>query len=210
MLFKFARRSSFIQFKRHLQRLNTPTMSAFSTTSRAFAEEFVAYLNESPTPFHCCSTAKTQFLEAGFIQIKESDQWSINAGGKYFFTRNGTALIAFTVGKDYKATNGFTIVGAHTDSPCFRVKATPCSTKADSLVLNTQPYGGGLWHTWFDRDLGLAGRVITQKTTGEMSSKLVKIDHPVARIPNLAIHMQVRLSLFHHTLKRTHTPNIRM
>jgi aspartyl aminopeptidase len=81
-------------------------------------------------------------------------------------------------------------VTAHTDSPCFRVKATPCATKADALVLNTQPYGGGLWHTWFDRDLGLAGRVITQNTAGDMFSKLVKIDHPVARIPNLCIHMQ--------------------
>lgn len=153
MLFKVVRSSSAIQFKR-LQRHITPTMSAFSTSiERAFADQFVAYLNEAATAFHACSTARTQLLEAGFTQIKESDQWSITAGGKYFFTRNGTALIAFTVGKDYEATNGFTIIGAHTDSPCFRVKATPCSTKADSLVLNTQPYGGGLWHTWFDRGM---------------------------------------------------------
>jgi aspartyl aminopeptidase len=192
MLFKSTRRFV-IQFKRHLQLPYTPTMSAFSTISpesRAFVDEFVTYLNDAATAFHAVSTSKAQLLAAGFVQIKEADQWNITAGGKYFFTRNATALIAFTVGAEYQPTNGFTIVGAHTDSPCFRVKAMPCSTKADSLVLNTQPYGGGLWHTWFDRDLGLAGRVITKNAAGEMSSKLVKIDHPVARIPNLAIHMQ--------------------
>lgn len=168
-------------------------MSAFSTIShesRAFAEEFVSYLNESATAYHAVCTSRKELLEAGFVQIKETDPWIIAAGGKYFFTRNATALIAFTVGSQYEATNGFTIVGAHTDSPCFRIKATPCSSKADALVLNTQPYGGGLWHTWFDRDLGLAGRVITQNKSGEMFSKLLKIDHPVARIPNLAIHLQ--------------------
>ena len=166
--------------------------SAISPESRSFADEFVSYLNHSATAFHAVDSAKQDLLRAGFVQLKESDQWTgqLAAGGKYFFTRNATALIAFTVGAQYEATNGFTIVGAHTDSPCFRVKATPCSTKAESLVLNTQPYGGGLWHTWFDRDLGLAGRVITRNAAGEMASKLVKIDHPVARIPNLAIHLQ--------------------
>ena len=170
-------------------------MSSFTTNSNIndnhmFAHQFIDYLNESATPFHAVNSAKNQLLEAGFTQIRESDVWTIIAGGKYFFTRNGTALIAFTVGVEYQPTNGFTIIGAHTDSPCFRVKATPCATKADALVLNTQPYGGGLWHTWFDRDLGIAGRVITRNNSGEISSRLVKIDRPVARIPNLAIHMQ--------------------
>ena len=64
-----------------------------------------------------------------------------------------------------------------------------CTTKGDALVLNTQPYGGGLWHTWFDRDLGVAGRVIVRQQDGSLANLLVRIDSPIARIPNLAIHL---------------------
>jgi aspartyl aminopeptidase len=81
-------------------------------------------------------------------------------------------------------------VGAHTDSPCLRIKPVHCSVKADALVLNTQPYGGGLWHTWFDRDLGLAGRILVRESDGSIYTKLVRVDRAVARIPNLAIHLQ--------------------
>ena len=89
--------------------------------------------------------------EAGFVSISESDSWNLNQGGKYFFTRNSTSIIAFTIGSKYTGSNGFTVAGAHSDSPCLRIKPVACSVKADALVLNTQPYGGGLWHTWFDR-----------------------------------------------------------
>ena len=70
----------------------------------------------------------------------------IKKGGKYFFTRNETSIMAFEVGANFDANNCmFTCIGAHTDSPCLRVKAVSAYRKGDFLVLNTQPYGGGLW-----------------------------------------------------------------
>jgi aspartyl aminopeptidase len=109
--------------------------------------------------------------------------------GKYFFTRNGTCIFAFTVGGAYEAGEGFTVIGAHSDSPCFKIKPVTCMDKDGSLMLNTFGYGGGLWHTWFDRDLGIAGRCIIKEKNGGVSTKLVRIDDPIARIPNLAIHL---------------------
>ena len=127
-------------------------------------------------------------LAEGFAEIAESDSWSLKVGGKYFFTRSGTTLVAFTVGDGYEKGNGFTVLGAHSDSPCLRLKAVPCVEKCDYLMLNTQGYGGGLWHTWFDRDLGLAGRVLV-KEGDAIVARLVRINENVARIPNLAIHL---------------------
>ncbi len=109
--------------------------------------------------------------------------------GKYFFTRNGTCIFAFTVGGSYTAGDGVTVVGAHSDSPCFKVKPVTCLVKDGSLMVNTMPYGGGLWHTWFDRDLGIAGRCVIKDKNGGVTTKLVRIDEPIARIPNLAIHL---------------------
>ena len=94
------------------------------------------------------------------------------------------------MGGKYEPGNGFTVVGAHTDSPCIKIKPKTCSVKHGALVLNTYGYGGGLWHTWFDRDLGLAGRVVVQTPGGGLVTKLVRVNRPVARIPNLCIHMK--------------------
>ena len=161
--------------------------------AKAFCDDFVAYMNESCTAFHATEAAVKVLMAAGFTRLSERDEWRLIPGGKYFFTRNTTSLIAFTVGGAYVPGNGFTILGAHSDSPCLKVKAVTCAVKGDALMLNTQPYGGGLWHTWFDRDLGLAGRVVYKDdgaaAGGALKTKLVRIDRPIARIPNLAIHL---------------------
>ena len=128
-----------------------------------YTQDFLEYLNESSTAFHATKGAKNRFLAAGFTEIDEKAAWSIKKGGKYFFTRNGTTIIAFTIGEGYEAGNGFSIAAAHTDSPNLRLKAAPTVVKSKTLMLNTQPYGGGLWHTWFDRDLGIAGRVVSRQ-----------------------------------------------
>lgn len=154
-----------------------------------YAKDFVEFLNEACTAFHAVDAAARRLVKAGFQKISECDEWKLVPGGKYFFTRNGTSLIAFTVGEKYESGNGFTILGAHTDSPCLKIKPVVCTTKSNSLMLNTQPYGGGLWHTWFDRDLGIAGRVIVTEEDGSIGTRLVRIDEPIARIPNLSIHL---------------------
>lgn len=163
-------------------------MQQSSESSKEFASSFIDYMNESCTSFHAIKASSEILLVAGFERIFENEEWILEKSGKYFFTRNETSLIAFTVGGAYTPGNGFTILGAHSDSPCLKIKPVTCYKKGDTLMLNTTPYGGGLWHTWFDRDLGLAGRVITEEN-GIVRTKLVRIDKPVARIPNLAIHL---------------------
>ena len=111
--------------------------------------------------------------------------------GKYFVTKNDSALIAFRVGKGDIAENGFKIIGAHTDSPGFRIKPNPEITVENTYVkLNTEVYGGPILNTWFDRPLALAGRVsLVSKNPLKPVNKIVNINRPILIIPNLAIHM---------------------
>ncbi|KAJ1686164.1 hypothetical protein LUZ63_017554 [Rhynchospora breviuscula] len=156
------------------------------------ALDLVDFLNASPTAFHAVDEAKRRLKEAGFVQISEREQWEIEIGGKYFFTRNHSTIIAFAIGKKYVAGNGFSIVGAHTDSPCLKVKPVSKVTKGGYLQVGVQTYGGGLWHTWFDRDLTVAGRVIVKESKGgsvSYSHRLVRLNEPIMRIPTLAIHL---------------------
>jgi aspartyl aminopeptidase len=123
----------------------------------------------------------------------------IQPGGKYFFTKNRSTLVAFTVGQKVTPGNvpGFKIIGAHTDSPNLKIKARSKRNPvtAGCIQIAVECYGGGLWHTWFDRDLSISGRVLVrdvQSTTGEekIVQKLVNIQKPVARVSSLCIHLQ--------------------
>ena len=157
------------------------------------ASDLVAFLNASPTAFHAVEEAKNRLRSAGFDQLSEKEVWNLKAGKKYFFTRNHSTIVAFAIGQRYVAGNGFHIVGAHTDSPCLKLKPVTKVTKGGYLEVGVQTYGGGLWHTWFDRDLTIAGRVIIrERKEGSASSyahRLVRIEEPIMRIPTLAIHL---------------------
>jgi aspartyl aminopeptidase len=158
--------------------------------SKQFAAEFVEYLNEASTAFHAVDAAKRRLENAGFVEISERQTWSLLPGGKYFFRRNNTTVVAFSVGTAVNVDNvAFTVLGAHTDSPCLKVKPVATINKSNALMINTQPYGGGLWHTWFDRDLGLAGRAILKGENNSIEERLFDIREPIARIPCLAIHL---------------------
>nr|ATG71275.1 Zn-dependent exopeptidases superfamily protein [Hesperocyparis bakeri] len=154
--------------------------------------DFIDFLNASPTAFHAVDEAKRRLKHSGYEQLFEREDWNLKEGGKYFFTRNYSTIIAFAIGQKYTAGNGFHIVGAHTDSPCLKLKPSSKVSKGGFLEVGVQTYGGGLWHTWFDRDLSVAGRVIVKKNikgVPSYSHELVRIQEPILRVPTLAIHL---------------------
>ncbi|XP_011076920.2 probable aspartyl aminopeptidase isoform X2 [Sesamum indicum] len=177
--------------------VNSPSLHHFALnpsssnteSSQSIVGDLLDYLNESWTQFHATAEAKRQLLAAGFHLLNENEEWELKPGGCYFFTRNMSSLVAFAIGEKYSLGNGFHVIAAHTDSPCLKLKPKSASSKSGYLMVNVQTYGGGLWHTWFDRDLSLAGRVIVRADNGSFSHKLVKIKRPLLRVPSLAIHL---------------------
>ena len=155
-----------------------------------FSEDLLQYLNESPTAYHAVENAAVFLNDNNFIELKETDEWSLQKGGKYYITKNQSGIIAFTVGDDDLASEGFRILGAHTDSPGFKIKPGPCTVTPDGYVkVNVEVYGGPILSTWFDRPLAVAGRVIV-KENNDLKVKLIKIDRPIFMIPNLCVHFQ--------------------
>ncbi|MCY6371162.1 M18 family aminopeptidase [Clostridium ganghwense] len=156
-----------------------------------FAEELIDFIYESPTAFHAVENVKNELMKNNFKELKEEDKWNIEKEGKYFVTKNDSAIVAFVVGKDKVNENGFKIIGAHTDSPCFRIKPN-CEMISEGTYfkLNTEVYGGPILNTWLDRPLSLAGRVTLKgKNILFPETKLVNVKKPIMIIPNLAIHM---------------------
>ncbi|PTU17554.1 hypothetical protein P175DRAFT_0535886 [Aspergillus ochraceoroseus IBT 24754] len=155
------------------------------------ALDFLSFVNASPTPFHAVQSAKCLLAKAGFQEIKEKDSWASTCrpGGKYYLTRNSSTIVAFAVGKKWKPGNPISMIGAHTDSPVLRIKPVSNKRGEGYIQVGVETYGGGIWHTWFDRDLGVAGRAMVRTGDGSIVQKLIKIDRPILRIPTLAIHL---------------------
>lgn len=154
----------------------------------SFNEGLIAFLAESPTPFHAVASMKAALTGKGFSELKETETWDLSPGG-YFVTRNQSSIIAFKLGKKSQGRTGIRLVGAHTDSPCLKVKPLPALHKQGYLQLGIEVYGGALLNPWFDRDLALAGRVTCRHADGKVRNHLVNIAEPIAVIPSLAIHL---------------------
>jgi len=160
-----------------------------SAAAKGAASRLVDFLNEAWTPFHATQLVKQKLLDAGYVELIERDQWKIVPGGKYFITRNMSSIVAFAVGEKYSPGSGFHVLGAHTDSPCLKLKPISKVERGGCLNVGVQTYGGGLWHTWFDRDLSVAGRILVEREDGVIRHELVKVPEPLLRIPCLAIHL---------------------
>lgn len=148
----------------------------------------IDFLKASPTPFHATRSLAQRLQAAGYRALDEREPWHTEAGGRYYVTRNDSSLIAFKLGKRSALDGGLRLVGAHTDSPCLRVKPQPELQRQGFFQLGVEVYGGALLAPWFDRDLSLAGRV-TFREGGKVQSQLIDFELPIATIPNLAIHL---------------------
>ncbi len=147
----------------------------------------VDFLASSPTPFHATASLARRLEAAGYQRLDERETWAVQPGGRYYVTRNDSSLIAVRLGGK-PLERGLRLVGAHTDSPCLKVKPQPELYRQGFWQLGVEVYGGMLMAPWFDRDLSLAGRV-TFRAEGRVQSRLIDFRKPLAIIPNLAIHL---------------------
>ncbi|KAL5387411.1 hypothetical protein DPSP01_003634 [Paraphaeosphaeria sporulosa] len=153
-----------------------------------YTKPFTDFMTANPTIFHAVDAVAKDLEKAGYKKLSERDDWELKQGGKYYVDRNGSSIIAFSVGDDYKAGNGAAIVAGHIDALTAKLKpVSNLRTKAGYVQLGVAPYAGGLNETWWDRDLGIGGRVLV-KENGKIVTKLVKLDWPIARVPTLAPH----------------------
>lgn len=151
------------------------------------SKRLIGFLDANPSPFHVIEALGKMYENAGFKRLSEKERFEVKKGGNYYVTRNNSSIIAFKIPKkDFK---GFNITAAHSDSPTFKIKANAEITVEKNFVkLNVEKYGGMLMAPWFDRPLGIAGRVMVKKGT-KIEEKLLHIDRDIIMIPNLAIHM---------------------
>lgn len=147
------------------------------------------FLRISPTPFHATRNIAARLLAAGFIPLYEGDIWQLEPGNRYLVTRNDSSIIAFVYGKSPLLDSGIRLLGAHTDSPCLKVKPRPELNRRGYFQLGVEVYGGALLAPWYDRDLSMAGRVTYRDETDQVASALVDFERPVAVVPSLAIHL---------------------
>lgn len=184
------------------------SLSNNSPSNHVFISKLFAFLKASPTPFHAVQNMATELNAAGFTELREKDVWQIKRGEKYFVVRNDASLIAFVYGHNDIIKNGLRIVGAHTDSPCLKVKPNPEISSKGYFQLGVEVYGGVLLNPWFDRDLSLAGRVTYVSKQGALGTMLVDFEKPLATIPSLAIHLDRDVNSNRNINAQNHLPPI--
>ena len=155
-------------------------------TADDISRDLIHFIAKSPSTFHAVRGIKAALLYAGFTEIREEDTWQIEKGGKYVVTRNGSALMAFTVPQE--GAEAFHITASHCDSPTFKIKEDPEIADGPYVKLNVEGYGGMIMSTWLDRPLSVAGRLLVTEN-GHLAEKLVAIDGTMLVISSVAIHM---------------------
>ncbi|MCO4761407.1 MAG: M18 family aminopeptidase [Myxococcales bacterium] len=167
------------------------------------ADHYIRFLGDAVTPFHAVVECENRLKSAGFSQISVLETLNVAQGDKcYVVHPDGKTLIAFVVGSRSPVKTGFALWGAHTDSPDLRLRLNPLTTEAGTVQLTTQLHGGLIRRSWLDRPLSLAGSVfqVARDASGHpifnpidgqpvISRTLVRLDEPLAVIPDLAIHL---------------------
>ena len=158
-------------------------------TVKATARSLMEFLDQSPVNFLAVKTVSRHLDEAGFTKLNPRDAWQLKPGGKYYITKNSSAIFAFVVTTE-GPTAGFRIISSHSDSPCLRIKPKAEMLSEGGVVkLNVEVYGGPILYTWFDRPLSMAGRVMLRTDDPlHPRTEILKFDRPLLTIPHLAIH----------------------
>ena len=153
----------------------------------ATAQGLCEFIDASPSPFHVCATVASRLRAAGYAELAEADEWP--PAGKFFTVRAGS-LVAWDSGNDAGG-RPFRVIGGHTDSPNLRVKQHPDREVTGWQVVALEPYGGAWLNSWLDRDLGVSGRLSVRSADegAGIAHWLVRIDDPILRVPQLAIHL---------------------
>ena len=152
------------------------------------AKKLLDFIDQSPSPWHATANMADQLRAAGYQPLDESTAWSLEPGSGYFVIRDESSLIAFQTGTAPPSASGFSLLGAHTDSPGLRVKPNPTTESKKLIRIGVEVYGGPILATFADRDLGLAGRLV-YRDQDQLATRLVRFPTPIMRIPSLAIHM---------------------
>ena len=172
--------------------------------SAALAQQLCDFIAASPTPFHATKNLLDSFIEAGFSHLNETEDWNLKANEAYVITRNDASIVALRTGADFM--NGIHMLGAHTDSPCLRIKPNAVTNRHGYAQLGVEVYGGALLQPWLDRDLSIAGRVSGVSKSGELFNELIDFEDPIAIIPNLAIHLERGANKSRVINKQKHLP----
>ncbi|KAK4533708.1 hypothetical protein CCYA_CCYA18G4590 [Cyanidiococcus yangmingshanensis] len=190
-------------------------------TLNALARRLLDFIDAAPSPYHAVQAAKQLLDAAGYASLREDSSWiqQIRPGGQFYFTRNQSTIVAFRIGRRFRvdANQGgdIRLIGAHTDSPCLRVKPRSRADDGHYQKVAVECYGGGLWYTWFDRDLKCAGRVIWRRSSPDAPTKnaaqgpiwehnLVHVKKPILRVPSLAIHLDREVNQSFAPNRQTH------
>jgi aspartyl aminopeptidase len=166
--------------------------SVFGVTLPApedLAADLRAFVDASPSPFHAVAEMARRLEAAGFEPLHEWDSWSLSPGDRRYVVRDGGSIIAFRLGSSPLAEVGARLIGAHTDSPTFKVRPRPDVRRVGYRLVGVEPYGGVLMHTWLDRELTLVGRVAVRTSDDDIDLRLVRLPAAPLRLPSLAIHL---------------------
>jgi aspartyl aminopeptidase len=172
---------------------------------QAYLNGLMSFISDSPTPFHAVASMESQLKMAGYSQLHVANTWHLEAGGCYYITRNDSTIVAFQLPQE-NARQRMHMVGAHTDSPCLKVKPNPEIQCKGYQQLGVEVYGGALLHPWFDRDLSLAGRVVCRDASNQLVTHLIDFKRPIACIPSLAIHLDREANKEHSVNPQTDLP----
>ncbi|EGW31467.1 uncharacterized protein SPAPADRAFT_62038 [Spathaspora passalidarum NRRL Y-27907] len=180
--------------RRYQETGETETTSAVAKYSKEYyekkADDYINFTYKNPTIYHVVSYFHEQLNDAGFKYVSEKDSWEDLTPGRYFTTRNGSSLVAFVVGQHWKPKRGVGIIGSHIDALTTVLKPNSTKDNVDGYeLLGVAPYAGTLGEIWWDRDLGVGGRLLVKNSSGKIVQKLVdSTPHPIAHIPTLAPH----------------------